>query len=360
MTDFFSRLSYSFGNEDPKTEHKALKIKPGDRVLCITASGDRPLHLLLDDPEEVVSIDINAVQNYLLDLKTSSMKHLTFQEYAQFLGLSECKSRAVTFEKVSQHMDKSASEYWRRNFDQIERGVLFEGAMEKFSLNVSRVLKTFRRGKVKELSKIQSLDEQKQFLKSKWNTISWRKSFEWLINPYLARWVLRDPGMYAFLGKGIHPGKYLYHRMNNSLNNFTIRENPLLSYLWLGKVFEEGHPPYLTEQGIEKIKPRLNRLKTVTKDLISYIEQAPANSFDAFSCSDVASYISQKDFDRLIRAICYAAKPGARFSIRQFMSDHQFPSECVSLFQRDHKLEQELQDEDKCFVYRFMAGTINK
>ena len=49
MTFFFSRLSYSFGNEDWRTEKRALGIRPHDQVLCITASGDRPLNLLARD-----------------------------------------------------------------------------------------------------------------------------------------------------------------------------------------------------------------------------------------------------------------------------------------------------------------------
>lgn len=46
---FFSHLSYSFGNEDHSVERRALNCKKADRVLCITASGDLPLHLLLHE-----------------------------------------------------------------------------------------------------------------------------------------------------------------------------------------------------------------------------------------------------------------------------------------------------------------------
>ncbi|HKZ00179.1 MAG TPA: DUF3419 family protein, partial [Rhabdochlamydiaceae bacterium] len=68
MANFYSRLSYSFGNEDWITELEALRIKPGDRVVCITASGDRPLHLLLADLGELVSVDANPFQNHLFEL----------------------------------------------------------------------------------------------------------------------------------------------------------------------------------------------------------------------------------------------------------------------------------------------------
>ena len=74
MGSFFSRLSYSFGNEDWRTEQDALKIKSGDRVVCITGSGDRPLHLLLSEGQEVVSVDANIFQNQLLHLKAAALQ----------------------------------------------------------------------------------------------------------------------------------------------------------------------------------------------------------------------------------------------------------------------------------------------
>lgn len=60
---FYSRLSYSIGNEDWKTEQKALQITPEDRILCVTASGDRPLNLLYSNCKEIVSVDANPFKN---------------------------------------------------------------------------------------------------------------------------------------------------------------------------------------------------------------------------------------------------------------------------------------------------------
>ncbi len=66
MANFFERLSYSFGNEDWLTEQRALQISPNDSVICITASGDRPLNLLTSDCKEILAIDANPIQNHLL------------------------------------------------------------------------------------------------------------------------------------------------------------------------------------------------------------------------------------------------------------------------------------------------------
>ena len=102
---FYQRLSYSFGNEDPITEQRALKIQPTDTVVCVTASGDRPLNLLVDDCKKIYSIDINPIQNHLLELKKHAMKELDFEDYLSLVSpeaqyfLEEMATLAAQFTK---------------------------------------------------------------------------------------------------------------------------------------------------------------------------------------------------------------------------------------------------------------------
>ena len=97
--DFYNRLNYSLGNEDWCVEEQALRVNPGDRVICVTASGDRPLHLLLSDCKEVCAIDMNPVQNYLLELKIAALKALDYEEYLGFLGCHDTPHRYAIFTK---------------------------------------------------------------------------------------------------------------------------------------------------------------------------------------------------------------------------------------------------------------------
>ena len=65
VKDFMTTLNYASCNEDWRSEWDALEIKPNDRVLCITGSGDRPLNLLLQNPKDVIAMDLNPIQNNL-------------------------------------------------------------------------------------------------------------------------------------------------------------------------------------------------------------------------------------------------------------------------------------------------------
>ena len=74
--------------------------------------------------------------------------------------------------------------------------------------------------------------------------------------------------------------------------------------------------------------------------------------------SDIASYMNHADFVRMLKAIKRTAKPGARFSIRQFMSDHAIPSDLQAAFNRNTALEKQFEDEERFAIYRFCVGSI--
>lgn len=355
---FFSRLNYSFGNEDWSTEKRALQITPQDRVLCITASGDRPLHTLLENCKEVVAIDANPIQNHLCSLKMAAMRHLDYEHYLSFLGAIDGhpKHRRETLKKLHPHMHEEPASFWNTHVKAIEKGILYQGAMEKWVRFLSPMVKALRRSKVDHLFEHDDIEEQKKFIQEKWDTATWKKIFE--VVGWTSKNVFRDPGLTK--SHTSNPGLYIFERMNASLKRHLAKENLLVSLMFKGKVEKEAFPPYLTEQGFEIIRKRLDRLTLQTGDVISYLEKAPENSFSAYSISDVASYISETDFHRLIRAIHRTAEPGAKFSIREFCSFHQLPNDMKPVFQRDSELEHQLEHDDRCFVYRFIVGKIKK
>ena len=355
---FFNRLNYSFGNEDWKTEKKALNLQSNDRVICITASGDRPLNLLESDCSEIIAVDLNQYQNYLLDLKVAAMQALEFHDYMSLLEGSKVEDHQL--KKVFSHLNSESRGYWEKNIHRIKKGILYQGSIEKWMTIVSRLIKIFRGKKIERLFSFQDLEEQKRFIKEEWDVPAWRRTVEYAINPLVTRFILKDPGLHKYLGKNFNVGKYIYDRMNRSLENGLARESVLSSLILNGKVFPEGYPPYLKEDKALAIKSRLDRLSVVHANIVDYIESLPDNSVDVFSISDVASYLSPYEFDRLINAIVRTSKSGSRFCIRQFLSYHRIPKHLESILDRNTNLEQELEEKDTCFVYRFMTGKIQK
>lgn len=360
MGTFYNRLSYSFGNEDWQSEQKALKIKPSDRVLCVTASGDRPLNLLMSDVKEIVTIDANPMQNALFELKKTAMELLPYAEYISFMGADPHPDRLKTYAKLVPALSKNTLDVWKKHSSTVSNGVLYQGAVEKILRFLSRLLRPFRGKKIDKLFSFHDVEQQKQFVQKTWHTKAWQKLFEIALNPLVTRVLIKDPGLYAYVDPSIHIGTHLYNRLNNTLSRFLAKESVLISLIFTGKVDKAFFPPYLTEPGVNVIKKRLDRLKFETTDLLSYLTNAPDSSFDCFSVSDVASYLNIKDFERLTKEIYRTAKPGARFCIRQFLSNHRIPSELKPHFLREQELETQLEKEDRCAVYHFMVGKITK
>lgn len=356
--DFYKRLSYTFGNEDWRTERKALRIKPSDRVLCITASGDRPLHLLMSSCEQIVSLDKNPCQSALLALKIAALQELSFHDYLGFLGASPCENRTEILDRLLDKMDPEYRGFWEKYRDTVNKGVLYEGAVEKLVQRGSAFIQSVFRKKLDRLFECQTLDEQREYIDTEWNSFWWRNFFRVAMHPWVFRFSLNDPGTYQHLDPKIYTGDYFFERMNSYLQTHLAKENFFLSWIFKGRVDEEVLPPYLTFDGSSQIKQNLDKLVIQTGDVIEYLEQSPENSFDCYSLSDVSSYLPHEDFIRLLDQILRTARPGARICLRQFLSDHHIPDHLHKKLNRNVKLEEELNSEDCCFYYRFYVGEV--
>jgi len=359
MAKFFSRLSYSIGNEDWETEREALSIQPSDKILCITASGDRPLNLLVNECKEIVSIDANPIQNFLLDLKIAAMRVLDYPNYIGFLGATKLENRLEIFKKLVPFLSKASKDYWHMHQKMIAKGVLYQGAVEKLTKVISSVLKVMRPIAIKKLFAIKNLEEQKEFVSKYWDRKWWRKLFELGLHPSISKFVIEDPGL-VNVGAKIKPGAYIYDRIIHSLNHCLANQNLLFSLLFQGHASPEAFSPYLTKGGTQTIKKRLDRITIQTSEVVKYLEAIKEPTFDCFSLSDIASYMDHAHFVRLLKAVQKTAKPGARFCIRQFLSSQQIPEEIRSFFERDTELEKKLEAKDRCFIYRFTVGKIKK
>lgn len=360
MASFFSRLSYSFGNEDWITEPKALQIEPHHRVLCITASGDRPLHLLLNECHEMVAIDMNQVQNHLLELKKAAMGQFSYADYLAFLGLTPCHHRIKLLNQLLPHLPPETARYWMNNPKVITRGVIYQGACERWARRISYLIRLMRKKEIDTLFNAKNIEHQREFLKGKWNHTLWKKMFNLGLNPWITSFFFKDPGTYSNFDTSIRPGSYTYERMIDCLNNNLARENLLMSLIFKGSVHPDAFPPYLEQQGVNTIKNNLHKLSVKTSDVVKFLESEPDESYDRFSLSDVVSYLDYDSFIRLMKGIYRTAKPGARFCLRQFISRYQIPTAMQHFFERDSTLEKELEKEDRAFVYHFTIGTVIK
>jgi len=280
---------------------KALSIQPSDTVCCVTASGDRPLNLLIKDCKKILSIDLNPIQNHLLALKIQAMQQLAHEDYLTLTGASIEPYPIAFTDTIIEALPDDAKAYWTENKKMIENGVLYEGALEKFCFWLAIFLNLLFKKEIDLLFNASDIFEQQKAI----NLLLDRKLLKWMakviLHPKLTKKYFSDPGLYAYVDSDITIHEHLIELIRSSLNVHLVKENPLLNLLFQGKVGNQALPPYLKKDGIKKIKSRLNKIEIVHANMIEFLESQPENSIDCFSFSDIASYMSCENFNRLIK-----------------------------------------------------------
>jgi S-adenosylmethionine-diacylglycerol 3-amino-3-carboxypropyl transferase len=358
--DFYNRLNYSLGNEDWSVESQALRVAKGDRVICVTASGDRPLHLLMTDCAEIISIDMNPLQSHLLELKMAAIAWLEYEKYLKFLGCEPCKHRLSIYRELKPHLSIEAQTYWDKHPKMLTRGVIYQGMVERLTNVVAHGFKAVKKKDIEKLLAFSDLAEQREFVHQHWDKRWLKKIFAIALDPKWMKLILDDPGLIAHVDSNIKPGEYIYSRMLQYLENNLASKSALLQLVFNGKILPAAYFPYLTYSGHSLIRRNMQRLKYHTANIIETMEQYPANQIDCFSLSDIASYMPQAAFEKLLAAILHTARPNARFCLRKLMSAHAIPAPISNYFKQDHLLEKKLELEESNFVYQFMVGEVVK
>lgn len=358
--DFYKRLNYSLGNEDWFVEAKALNIRADDHAICVTASGDRPLNLLTTACASVTAVDMNPNQSHLLALKLAAITQLDYEKYLAFLGMTAEKNRYAIFNEFKCALPAATLQYWQQQRKLIQRGIIYQGKVEQVTKCIATIFTLFRKKDIATLFSFTDIAEQREFVRNVWDRFFMRKTFDIVVHPKMVKLISNDPGLSAYVHESIHPGKYIYQRMIQYLHQHLARKSILLQLILLGKILPDAYLPYLTFDGYTKIRAQAARLHYYTDNIIDYLQQLAANSINAFSMSDIASYMPQSTFEQMLSSIYHAAAPNARFCIREFMSQRDFPAQWRTYLIRNEQQEQLLEKEETNFVYRFMVGEVKK
>ncbi len=113
-TQFKNEYIYAFTWEDPRIDHRLLKIRDDDVVLCVTSAGDNVLDYLCNaNPRRVHAVDLNPNQNHLLELKIAAFQSLPYAQVWQMFGEGRFPAfREALITKLSPHMSSQACQYW--------------------------------------------------------------------------------------------------------------------------------------------------------------------------------------------------------------------------------------------------------
>ncbi|HXB92338.1 MAG TPA: DUF3419 family protein, partial [Puia sp.] len=322
-----SRLIFTHNWEDPTVDEEALQIKPGDTLFTITSGGCNALGFLRFDPSFIYCLDINPAQTALLELKKAAFACLAYDEMLEFLGLRPNSNRLRMYDEIKKKMSAEARYFWDHHSTIIKRGINMGGRYERFS-KMAGMLVRFLQGekKTRDFFQLETLEEQAEFYNKNWDNRRWRWIFNRMFNKKRLAGKGLDADYFHFDDGSASFSESFYRRAGHAMTNIPAASNYFLCLYLLGHYRDEDHlPDYLQQKNFEIIRKNIGRLRPVTGDGKYWLQQQPANLFDAMSLSNICELMDDKDTHTLFSEVERTAKKSARLIFRNLMVPREVP-----------------------------------
>jgi S-adenosylmethionine-diacylglycerol 3-amino-3-carboxypropyl transferase len=355
------RISYSSCNEDSASEVQVLNPHASKRLVAICASGGRVLNLLQDGAKEVWAVDVNPAQTHLFELKLAGLRALDHADFLSFMGVRASQRRLDVYDSLRPALSSGARAYFDGKSFLVERGVLYQGSLERFfSRYVATAARLLRPRWVRRLFACTDLAEQRRLLPG-WHGPLWRLVAKTICRRSFFSFFSHEPGFWRFLPPELKLHERIFGNIERYLDHHLARDNHLLWLAFFGRYGDERvMPEYLCEDGFARIKHALQsvRVNVVNGDMASVLRTAPSQYFDGYSLSDISAYLSHEAFGETIEQVVRTARPRARLCSRGVFYHRPFLPEHASRLTHDHAIEQQLEFDDHAMVHSFAAAEI--
>lgn len=312
----FSMVRYGQVWEDADVLREGLAIKPGERVLSICSAGDNALALLLDDPSQVLAVDLSLAQIQCLRLRMAAYRTLGHRELLELMGSRRSDRRLDLMIRCVATLPESDWPFWREHHEAVGRHGL--GGIGKFE----RYFRIFRKHVLplvhdeRTIEHIlhepvlvqKSREEREEFYEDVWNNRRWR----WMLKLFFSNFVMgrlgRDPEFFAHVTTSL--ADQVAHRTRHAFVELAPAQNPYLHWI-LDGMHGKALPAALREENFGIIRSRLDRIDLHHGAIDSSLFEKHGR-FDAFNLSDIFEYMSPELFADVHRQIVEGANPGAR------------------------------------------------
>ena len=359
------RLFFAQVREDPLLEIEALAPVSGSRVVVVSSGGCTAFSLLAAGANEVVAVDLNSTQNHLVELKAVALRRLSTPELMSFLGVAPGtpRRRIRTYGMLRQFLSEDAVRFWDDHEGTLGRGALCCGVSERFIAAVVAVVKfaIHGMGRIERLLTLESLEEQRSFFHSAWNTRRWKLLFPLLLN----RWTFNRTYEPGFFQEVDNPSFAAHFRglLEHALCEVPARTNYFLHQMLAGTYPQDvagGVPPYLDKARREFVRSRIDRLQLVDGGYAEYLAGCEDNSADAFALSNICEWLKPDGIDLLFEQVIRVARPGARLCFRNFVGYTPIPERFRSTIVDTRAGEEAIKRDRSCLQSRIVICRIVK
>jgi len=348
----FDDIVYAQCWEDPACDRAALNIQKDDIIFSITSGGCNVLTFLLDNPAQIIALDLNPHQNYLLELKIAAFKCLPYFELLEFLGINPSQRRLEIYQCLHPILSQAAGNYWHKNHKKIFQGIIHCGRYEKYMHLLRMILKLLIGNTViKRMYNAEDPHERLRLYQKKWENIRW-KIFTKILLSRKTMSLFFNKSFFTYLYDSFSFGEHFAQKVKRALTYRPLRQNYFLNYILLGNHYPEySLPYYLQPQNFNIIRARLDRIRLVTDNCEHYFSTLSDNYISKFNFSNIFEWISCSDFEKLLHETIRIAKNGAILTYRNLLVHRECPLILSKQIKSHKKYAAELYNNDLSFIY---------
>jgi S-adenosylmethionine-diacylglycerol 3-amino-3-carboxypropyl transferase len=232
------------------------------------------------------------------------------------------------------------------------------GRYEKFVKVAGRLLRLLQGNKKAAIFfSLPTVDEQKKFYTEQWDNKRWRWIFKIMFNKkrlakkgLVSDYFQFDDGTSSF-------SESFYKRASHVMKDIPVHSNYFIALYFLGHYLNpENVPEYLKQENFSIIKQNIERVHPISADSKYWLQQQPANMFDAFSLSNICELMDDIDTHKLFSEVIRTAKPGTKIIFRNLMIPREVPENLRHIIRKDETLSKQIQFDDRSFVYGKVAA----
>lgn len=354
-------ILYSQCWEDPLCARAALRIQPGADVLAIGAAGDNVLALLLDEPRQVLAVDVNPAQAALVELKVAAARGLCASDVPPFLGAGAHANRRDVYRRLRPLLSPSASRFWDQESRLISRGVIHGGRFERYLALFRRWVLALAPGgaAVRALLAAPDPDAQERIYRTAWDTPVWRACVRACFGRRLLSARGRHPSMFSTCQIRDVGGHYL-RRTAWGLTAIPIRTNPFATYMLTGGYDRAARMPlYLQPDVLPRVACLADRVRVEVGSVRDVLANLPDRSIDAFYLSDVFEPCESEEYEEMLEEIARVGRPGARLCYWNNLVERSRPARLGHVLASHDRLAAALHRQDRAFLYsRFVVESV--
>jgi len=349
----FKDILYAQCWEDPRIDREAFHMTPDDVVFSITSGGCNALAFLLDDPQKVIALDLNPQQNFLLGLKIAAFKALSYEELLEFMGVKKSRNRFQLYERIRDLLSAESARYWDGQPKKIQRGIIHSGRYEAYMRLLKRIViaPLISKKTLIQFFETEDPSERTFLFHEKWENLRW-----WFLTRVMLSRRLNtlffDKAFFAYLDKRFSFGNHFAEKAKRAITQLPMKENHFLSYILLGKFYDEDNLPlYLKRENYDIIRSRTDRIEIVTDSCENYFSSLPDSSISKFNFTNIFEWMSDDAYEELLRETVRVAKDKAVLTYRNLLVFREHPSTLNSNIRSLEKMAKSLHEKDLSFIY---------